>query len=313
MTNPLYDALIAPHAGRYEPFILRQGQDAFSYADFVKRVAQTANALTASGLGAGDRLAIQASKSVGVLEIYAACIQTGVIFLPLNTAYTDAEIDYFLSDAEPALFICDPDRANGLIDITGKHDTQILTLGANENGSFADLVVTQPESAPVADRSAEDIAALLYTSGTTGRSKGAMLTQGNLLSNAEVLIREWRITKADRLLHALPVFHAHGLFVAVNTSLLAGAQLIYLPAFVVDDVLVAMPKATTMMGVPTFYTRLLDDARFTHDVASHMRLFISGSAPLLAETHKAFEARTGPSHSRALWHDRNRHEHNQSL
>jgi malonyl-CoA/methylmalonyl-CoA synthetase len=173
------------------------------------------------------------------------------------------------------------------------HGVAIETLDGAGSGSFADRMAAQPTTFAPVDRAPGDLAAILYTSGTTGRSKGAMLSHDNLVSNAKVLADLWRFTERDVLLHALPIFHTHGLFVASNVSLLTGGQMIFLPGFDQEQVLTALPRATAMMGVPTFYTRLLDDARFSRELVAHMRLFVSGSAPLLAETHVAFEARTG--------------------
>lgn len=167
------------------------------------------------------------------------------------------------------------------------------TLNADGTGSLTDKAAQQPTQFDTVARDADDLAAFLYTSGTTGRSKGAMLTQANLLSNAQTLVKEWQFTADDVLLHALPIFHTHGLFVATNVTLVAGGSMIFMPGFDLEQILAQMPRATTMMGVPTFYTRLLDDPRFTREAAAHMRLFISGSAPLLAETHVQFEERTG--------------------
>ncbi|MDA8587275.1 AMP-binding protein, partial [Rhodobacteraceae bacterium] len=214
-------------------------------------------------------------------------------FLPLNTAYTATELSYFVGDSGAALFVCGPDEMDTLVEIVAANDCILHTLAGDGTGTLADLVAVQSTDAPVATRGDDDLAALLYTSGTTGRSKGAMLTQRNLLSNAQALAEGWHFTADDVLLHALPIFHSHGLFVACNVSLLAGGAMIWLAKFDVDAVIARLPKATAMMGVPTFYTRLLDDARFTTDLATHMRVFISGSAPLLAETHERFEARTG--------------------
>ena len=293
MTNPLFDTLLAPHRGNDAPFVIHPDGTAQSYDTFLIRVACAAGALAQCGLQKGDRLALQAEKSVEVLEVYAACMMAGVIFLPLNTGYTAEEINYFLSDAEAGAFICDPSREAEIAPIAARHNTKLLTLSKSGSGSFFDIArICTPLEAAV-DCGPDEIAALLYTSGTTGRSKGAMLTHANLLSNAEVLVDLWQITRNDRLLHALPVFHAHGLFVAVNTTWLSGSSMIFHPAFNVDSALAALPQATTMMGVPTFYNRLLEDARFGHDVVGNMRLFISGSAPLLAETHTQFEERSG--------------------
>ena len=293
MSNPLYDALLAPHRDSDATFITLPDGGHIKYRPFHDRVLQVARALAQCGLHPGDRLALQVEKSVAALEIYGACIASGIIFLPLNNAYTVDEIGYFLNDATAALFICDPARVEQFASVAKASGTQLMTLSADNTGSFSTLAAGVPADFTVIERTGDDIAALLYTSGTTGRSKGAMLTQTNLVSNAQVLVDLWRISSADRLLHALPIFHAHGLFVAVNTTLLAGAEMIFLPGFKPDPVIAALPHATTMMGVPTFYTRLLDEPRFTSDLVRNMRLFISGSAPLLAETHEAFEARTG--------------------
>lgn len=293
MHNPLFDALLAPHRDSAATFVTFPDGAHVSYRAFHDRVLQVANALAQCGLRPGDRLALQVEKSVNALEIYGACIASGIIFLPLNNGYTMDEVGYFLNDATAALFICDPAREAQFVTVAERSGTQLMTLSADGTGSFATFAAAAPASFTPVERTGNDIAALLYTSGTTGRSKGAMLTQTNLLSNAQVLVDLWRITSGDRLLHALPIFHAHGLFVAINTTLVAGAGMIFLPGFKPDLVISALPQATTMMGVPTFYTRLLDDPRFTSDLVPNMRLFISGSAPLLAETHKAFEARTG--------------------
>ncbi|HAR53689.1 MAG TPA: malonyl-CoA synthase, partial [Roseovarius nubinhibens] len=216
-----------------------------------------------------------------------------LVFLPLNTAYTVDELTYFIDNSGAALIVCDAKSEATLAPVAAKLGAQVVTLNADGSGSLSDRAAGQPESFDTVARTDEDLAAFLYTSGTTGRSKGAMLTQANLLSNAVTLTQYWRFTDADILLHALPIFHTHGLFVASNVTLLAGGAMIFLPKFDLDAMIAWMPKATAMMGVPTFYTRLLDDARFTGELTKHMRLFISGSAPLLAETHVQFETRTG--------------------
>lgn len=291
MTNPLYDALFAPLAGRQTPLlILADGREVSGDA-FLRLVARLAQALRGQGVGPGDRLAVQVAKSPEALAFYGAAMALGAVFLPLNTAYTPAEVGYFLGDAEPKVFLCDPSRAGALAEVAG--EARVLTLAADGSGTLAELAAGQPETVEPAGRGADDLAALLYTSGTTGRSKGAMLTQANLLSNAEVLADLWQFTERDVLLNALPIFHTHGLFVAGNVTLLTGGAMIFLPGFDQEQMIRWLPKATAMMGVPTFYTRLLDDPRFTADLVRGVRLFISGSAPLLAETHRAFEARTG--------------------
>jgi malonyl-CoA/methylmalonyl-CoA synthetase len=203
------------------------------------------------------------------------------------------ELTYFIENSGARMIVCDGASLNGLTPVAKDLGAQIMTLGADGSGSLMDEAKQQDTSYPTVPRNGDDLAAFLYTSGTTGRSKGAMLTQDNLLSNARSLVSEWRFTSDDVLLHALPIFHTHGLFVASNVTLAAGGSMIFLPKFDLDAIIAHLPKATTMMGVPTFYTRLLGDPRFTRDLAAHMRLFISGSAPLLAETHVQFEERTG--------------------
>jgi malonyl-CoA/methylmalonyl-CoA synthetase len=291
MSNLLYDRLFGCHAGETKPFLIFADGSNQSYEGFLRQTARFANVITDLGLVVGDRLAAQVEKSAAALALYAACVQSGVIFLPLNTAYTPAEVSYFVGDSGAKLVVADAEF--DLAAVAAEHGAVLETLNADGGGSFADRAATANETFATVNRGADDLAAFLYTSGTTGRSKGAMLTQRNLLSNAETLIDEWRFTADDVLLHALPIFHTHGLFVATNIILLAKASMIFLPKFVVDPVLALLPKASSMMGVPTFYTRLLDDPRLTPDLTRHMRLFISGSAPLLAETHIQFEQRTG--------------------
>ncbi|MEL7466260.1 MAG: malonyl-CoA synthase [Pseudomonadota bacterium] len=293
MPNPLYDRLFGAHEGSDRDFLILADGRTVSYDAFLRLAARFANAIVAAGVKPGDRLAVQIAKSPEALAVYAACAAAGVIFLPLNTAYTAAEVSYFVENAEAKLLLCDGGAEDALKPVAAAAGAQLMTLNADGSGSFASLAAGQPDRFDPVDRSDDDLAAFLYTSGTTGRSKGAMLTQANLLSNAETLKDYWRFTGEDVLLHALPIFHTHGLFVATNIMALAGGAMIFLPKLDVDRMIALMPEATSMMGVPTFYTRLLDDARFTKDLTTHMRLFVSGSAPLLAETHKAFEARTG--------------------
>ena len=293
MTNPLYDTLFGRHVGKDTVFLHLPDGSRVTHAVFLRRAARFAGALTALGVRPGDRVAIQIAKSSDALAVYAACVQAGAIFLPLNTAYTPAEVAYFVENSEAAVVLCDPAAQDALAPIAAAANARLATLGTEGGGSLAALAASQSETFQTVTRSRTDLAAFLYTSGTTGRSKGAMLTQNNLLSNAEVLVDVWRFTDRDVLLHALPIFHTHGLFVATNVTLLAGGAMIFLPRFDLDAMIARMPEATTMMGVPTFYTRLLDDDRFTADLVRHMRLFVSGSAPLLAETHIRFENRTG--------------------
>jgi malonyl-CoA/methylmalonyl-CoA synthetase len=293
MPNPLYDALFAPLSLRTSPLLILADGAQITGAQFHTTIARAANALRAAGVQAGDRVAVQIAKSPEGLALYAASVSIGAVFLPLNPAYTPPEVGYFLNDATPRLFICDPAKADALAEVASQ--TTLKTLDATGTGTFgADMAQADLQFTPQARRGA-DLAAILYTSGTTGRSKGAMLTQDNLLSNAQTLADLWRFTPQDVLLHALPIFHTHGLFVASNVSLLTGGQMIFLSGFEVEAVLGLLPQATTLMGVPTFYTRLLEDARFDRALTAHMRLFVSGSAPLLADTHRQFQDRTGQS------------------
>ena len=293
MPNPLYDALFAPLATRTGPLLILADGAQISGAEFHTTIARAANALRAAGVQVGDRVAVQIAKSPEALAIYAATVSIGAVFLPLNPAYTPPEVGYFLNDATPRVFIGDPAKADALGAVASQ--TTLKTLDAKGGGSFgADMAEAAKQFVPQA-RLGADLAAILYTSGTTGRSKGAMLTQDNLLSNAQTLADLWRFTPQDVLLHALPIFHTHGLFVASNVSLLTGGQMIFLSGFDVEAVLGLLPQATALMGVPTFYTRLLEDARFDRALTAHMRLFVSGSAPLLADTHRQFQDRTGQS------------------
>lgn len=291
--NPLYDRLFGAHIGAQTPFLILPDDRVIAHDAFLRMAARMAHAITHAGLVAGDRLAVQIAKSPEALAVYAACAQTGVIFLPLNTAYTGPEIAYFIENSGAKLVLCDATRHDGLAAIAAGLGARLETLNGDGSGSFADMAAGQPDTFATVPRSADDLAAFLYTSGTTGRSKGAMLTQGNLLSNAEVLTAHWRFTRDDVLLHQLPIFHTHGLFVATNVCLIAGCAMRFYPGFDAAVLIRDMPHATALMGVPTFYTRLLDDPRFTRDLTAGMRLFISGSAPLLAETHVLFEDRTG--------------------
>jgi malonyl-CoA/methylmalonyl-CoA synthetase len=293
MTNPLFDAAFAMHAGSAAVFLRFADGGSLTYGEFLATAGRYANAIAELGLSPGDRLAVQVDKSPEALAVYAACVQAGVVFLPLNTAYTASEVDYFVGNSGAGVMLCSPARQEALTGALDKYGTRLLTLSDDGSGSFVDFAADQPDSFATVDRRLDDLAALLYTSGTTGRSKGAMLTQENLLSNAVTLTDYWRFTAEDVLLHALPIFHTHGLFVATNITLLAGGSMIFLPRFDIDTIIEQLPNATSMMGVPTFYTRLLDDPRFTRELVAHMRLFVSGSAPLLAEVHRRFEQRTG--------------------
>lgn len=265
-----------------------------SYGAFFEGAGQYAAALLEKGVKPGDRVAVQVEKSVEVLKLYVGTILAGGVFLPLNTAYTAAEIAYFLSDAKPRIFVCDPAKLADLRKVAADCDVaHIETMDLKGQGSLVDAARKMSSLSQAIERAETDLGAILYTSGTTGRSKGAMLSHGNLWSNAATLREYWRFTEKDVLIHALPVFHTHGLFVATNVTFAAGSSLIFLPKFDADAILAAMPKATVMMGVPTFYVRLLGDERLNKVISSNMRLFISGSAPLLAETHQQWHQVTG--------------------
>ncbi|MFD7292009.1 AMP-binding protein [Streptomyces sp. NPDC059897] len=255
-------------------------------ADLVRRIAAR---LVADGVTPGDRVAMQVDKSVEAIALYLATLQIGGVFLPLNTAYTGAEIDYFIGDAEPRVLVCPPERRADHAHREGPN-LVVETLGVAGDGS---LLEGDAHHDDVHESTADDPAAILYTSGTTGRSKGAILTHQNLASNCEALLGSWQFTSEDRLIHALPIFHVHGLFVAANMVLASGASMFYLPKFDADTIAELLPRATVLMGVPTFYTRLLKHEKVTPETCASMRLFVSGSAPLLASDHEAFEARTG--------------------
>jgi malonyl-CoA/methylmalonyl-CoA synthetase len=264
-----------------------------SYGDLVARAGRMANVLVNSGVKTGDRVAAQTEKSVPGLVLYLAAVRAGAVYLPLNTAYTLNELEYFITDAEPSLVVCDPSKAEGIGSIAAKVGAKVLTLGADGKGSLTDAAAKASPEFTTVKRADDDLAAILYTSGTTGRSKGAMLTHDNLASNSHSLVDYWRFTDKDVLIHALPIYHTHGLFVASNVTLFARASMIFLPKFDPELIIKLMARATVLMGVPTFYTRLLQSPALTKESTKHMRLFVSGSAPLLADTHREWFARTG--------------------
>lgn len=293
--NFLADALQSGSAGRRDAPFLTASAPAMtmSYTAFFARAEQVAATLVSAGLRPGDRVAVQAAKTVGMLELYVGTVLAGGVFLPLNTAYTGAEIRYFLNDANPKIFVCDGARLDELTSVAQDAGVPLLwTLNADESGTFADHRDAAAPGFDAVPRDKSDLAAILYTSGTTGRSKGAMLTHGALAANASVLVQSWAFTVDDVLIHALPIFHTHGLFVATNTILMSGGSMVFMRGFNVDDILDAMPNASVLMGVPTFYVRLLKADRLGA-ASKDMRLFISGSAPLLAETHELWQQKTG--------------------
>ena len=291
--NMLFDALVAPLEMRRDAVLIRPDDSEVTGEQLFALSGQIANVLLDAGVEPGHRVAMQCEKSIEALALYLACLRVGSLFLPLNTAYMPAEMDYFVGDAEPTIVVSSIQAADQLAPICAKHNATLFTLGENSDGTLMDAARVAGTDCLIAERGPDDLAVILYTSGTTGRSKGAMLSHKNLLSNAESLSEAWRFTSEDRLLHALPIFHAHGLFVAINVSLNVGASMIFLPKFDINVVMDKIGSATTMMGVPTFYTRMLADERCNSKNLSHMRLFVSGSAPLLAETHREFEAKTG--------------------
>jgi malonyl-CoA/methylmalonyl-CoA synthetase len=265
----------------------------YSYMEALDETSRMARCLTDLGLEPGDRVTVQVEKSPEAVWLYLACLRAGLIFHPLNTDYQLDELVYFIGNAEPAAIICDPAKEQLFTQLTeGKH-CEILTLDADGKGSFSDVLQETPPDFATVPRKASDIAVLLYSSGTTGIPKGAKLSHGNLSSNTQTLVESWGFTANDRLLHTLPIYHAHGLFVAIGCVLMSGSSMTFLSRFKTETVLDALPDCTVMMGVPTFYTRLLTNERLTPELCGNMRLFISGSAPLLAENFTAFEECTG--------------------
>jgi malonyl-CoA/methylmalonyl-CoA synthetase len=291
----LYDLIAARAPAADKVFIETPEGRKITYGDLHKGSGRIAGLLRARGVEAGDRVAVQVEKSPDAVLLYLACLRAGAIFLPLNTAYTPAEIAYFLGDAQPRVFVCDPASRDKLASVAADAGVaHVETLGVREDGTLLEGARVQSDAFDDVSRGPDDLAAILYTSGTTGRSKGAMLSHDNLASNALTLVDTWRFTAHDVLIHALPIYHTHGLFVAMNTLLLAGGSMFFLPKLDADLMLQLMGRgATTMMGVPTFYTRLLQHPGLTREATKNMRLFVSGSAPLLAETHREWTARTG--------------------
>lgn len=266
----------------------------YTWRDLDRASARMANLLASLKLPEGSRIAVQVEKSVEAMILYLATLRAGYVFLPLNTAYQSAEIEYFVGNAEPAVVVCSPANFGWVSKIAFTAGTQhVFTLGEDRNGSLLERAAHHGDEHTPVPRKADDLAAILYTSGTTGRSKGAMLTHGNLLSNAEVLKDYWGWKAGDVLIHALPIFHVHGLFVAIHGALINGSKMIWMAKFDPKAVLAAMPRATVFMGVPTLYVRLLAEHGLDKNATRHMRLFVAGSAPLLIETFKEWQDRTG--------------------
>ncbi len=266
----------------------------YTWRDLDRASARIANLLASLNLAEGSRIAVQVEKSVEAMLLYLATLRAGYVFLPLNTAYQSAEIEYFIANAEPAVVVCTPGNFGWVSKIAFTAGTQhVFTLGDDRTGSLLERATHFGDEHACVPRRADDFAAILYTSGTTGRSKGAMLSHGNLLSNALVLKDYWGWRPGDVLIHALPIFHVHGLFVAIHAALLNGSKMIWLAKFEPKSAIAAMARATVFMGVPTLYVRMLAEKSLTREAAGHMRLFISGSAPLLIETFKEWQERTG--------------------
>lgn len=264
-----------------------------TYESLREQTGRYARALMSRGVLPGDRVAVQVEKSTEAVLLYVACLRMGSVFVPINVTNTRNEVEYFLRDSQPRLVVRPPDRPSlePLADRAGIQ--QVETLGADGEGSLPELVRQCEPYIDLRPGGGDSTAAIVYTSGTTGRSKGAMLTRGNLASNAAALAGAWRFTASDVLLHALPLFHVHGLFAAINTVLASASSLVLMPKFDVGTVLGCLPQATVYMGVPTHYTRLLREEVLDRDVTAGMRLFVSGSAPLSAQTHREFLQRTG--------------------
>lgn len=295
MSENLYDILEAGFRDNAaQPAIELADGTTWRYGELMTSVGRIARLLLDLGVAPGERVAVQVEKSPAALFTYLACFKAGAVYLPLNTAYTASEVAYFLGDAEPRVFVCDPARLDELRPIAEAAGVaHVLTLDAAGGGSLAERAAGMDGEVRTVPRAGDDLAAICYTSGTTGRSKGAMLTHRNLSSNARTLHRVWGFRPGDVLLHALPLFHVHGLFVASNTALLNGSKMIFLARFDAGEVVRLLPGATVMMGVPTFYVRLLERDDFTAALCRDMRLFIAGSAPLHPETFAAFERRSG--------------------
>src|SRR5919206_3241280 len=291
MSHNLYQLFRAHFsADRSRPMLHDAQNRALTYAEVESSVSRMIGAFTAAGVRPGDRIAVQVEKSPELLVLYFATLAGGFFFQPINPAYQEGELRDLLTDAEPALVVCEPPRAERIAALC---PARVLTLGIDGAGTLLEAAAAAMPVKAICDRAADDPAALLYSSGTTGKPKGAILTHGNLASNGEALVQSWGFSSSDRLLHALPLFHAHGLFVAVSCALLSGARMRFLPRFDIATVLRFLPEATVFMGVPTYYTRLLEEPGFGSDLCGSIRLFVSGSAPLLAETFNRFRAVTG--------------------
>lgn len=293
MTN-LYTVLSDRFLQSPDKVAIQTPDTQWTYDQIEAGSAKLAHWLHQLNLEPQSRVVVQVEKSVQALLLYLATLRSGLVYVPLNTAYTASEVAYFLGNAKPAVFVCDPERLAELEPIaTELGVAHVKTLDANGLGSLIDASVDAPETFENVATATDDLAAILYTSGTTGRSKGAMLTHGNLISNARTLHEYWQWQSDDVLLHMLPIFHIHGLFVACHGALHAGACMVWLPKLDIEQALRWLPESTMMMGVPTYYVRLLNEPRFSAQVVPKMRLFVSGSAPLLPETFRSFQEKSG--------------------
>ena len=275
------------HSSMDRPFLVVPGGPTWTYSELDETTARISAVLRDHGVTKGERVVVQVAKSPMAVALYLACLRVGAVYVPLNDGYAPAEVTFFVDDAEPAVVVLDPQapRPEGA--------DSLLTLDAAGAGTLALFVRDASPDGELAVMNGDDRAAMCYTSGTTGRSKGAILTTGNLTSNAVTLHEVWGFEPGDVLLHILPVFHVHGLFVALHTALLNASTVVFLPRFDVDAVLAALPSASVVMGVPTHYARLLADGRMDRDACRSIRLFVSGSAPLLSADFDAFHTRTG--------------------
>ena len=273
-----------------QPCLLIPGGPVIHYDDLDAMSGRIAHALGNAGCRPGDRVAAQIDKCWQALALYLACLRAGLVYLPLNSSYQKGELAYFFADAEPSVIVCRPDAAESIAPL--RPQATVLTLDGAA-GTLLERAADRPETFETVVSRPNDLAAIVYTSGTTGRSKGAMLSHRNLASNALTLVEQWGFTRGDVLLHALPIYHVHGLFVACHCVMLSGSRMLWLPKFDAKQVIELLPYATVMMGVPTFYTRLLAESAFGEDDCRNIRLFVSGSAPLLPETFAEFHTRTG--------------------
>src|SRR5689334_14964366 len=289
----LYGRMLPSADSGQSPCIEQESGAKLSYAELAALSGRIANHLAAIGVGPNHRVAAKVEKSVEAVALYLATLRAGAVYLPLNTAYTSAEAEYFIRDAQPTLIVCDPREEADLRAIAAKAGGVVETLDHQGEGSLIDSAAALSADFATVAREKDDLAAILYTSGTTGRSKGAMLTHGNLVSNAVTLVEQWRYSERDVLIHALPIYHIHGLFVACNVTFAARARILFMQKFDAERILAAMAQSTVLMAVPTFYVRLLQSAALNERTTANLRLFVAGSAPLLAETHRAWKERTG--------------------